>query len=42
MEFKNKINEQIRQKQTLRYRDQIDVHQMGGGMGEWAKNVEGD
>ena len=30
--LKNKINEQTKQKQTHRYRDQIDGCQVGGGI----------
>ena len=37
----NKIYEQIKQKQTHRYREQTDDCQMGGGLGRWVKKVKG-
>ena len=39
--LKNKINEQAKQKQTLRYREQTDGGQIGDGLGEGVKKVKG-
>ena len=39
--LKNKVNEQVKQKQTHRYREQTDGCQMGGELGVWVKKVKG-
>ena len=39
--LKNNINTQIKQKQTHRYREQIDGCQRGRGLGVWVKKVKG-
>lgn len=35
------MNEQTKEKQTQRYREQIDSYQMGGGLGDWVEKVKG-
>ena len=37
----NKMNEQIKQKQTNRYKEWTDGHQRGGGMGRLGEKGEG-
>ena len=39
--LKSNINEQIKQKQTHRYREQTDGFQRGGGLGDWEKKAKG-
>ena len=38
---KSKVNEQTKQKHTLRYREQTEGCQVGEGPGGWVKKVKG-
>ena len=39
--LRNRVNEQTKQKQTHRYKEQVDGCQMGEGLGRWMKKVKG-